>query len=207
MREHLARELNQEVIGKYIYIATYEYGGLSLEQIISNSEYDSFITPFFCMQMLNGFLYLYDGIIHFAQYGINHSDIHTGNIVLDLHNPSIMRFIDFNTDPRLEPSIERWLQSCFSEADLPFPEFNMIYVQDIIDLLSMIEIVIRKLLILFEERKNQSLVNILQSVLLIIEESYDTLSRDYDVNNILIIKQTLKDNFGEIESFLDITNK
>ena len=204
VRQHLNRQLNQEVIGKYIYITTYEYGGLSLDQII---EHDQVITPFFCMQILNGFLYLYDGIIHFAQYGINHSDIHTGNIVLDLQNPSIMRFIDFNTDPRLEPSIERWLQSRFSQADLPFPEFNMIYVQDIIDLLYMFEKVIRKLLIIFEETKNQGLVDYLQSVLLIIEESYDTLSRDYDVNNIVIIKQTLKDKFGEIESLLDITNK
>jgi len=83
-------------------MTTYEYGGLSLDEII---EYEQVITPFFCMQMLNGFLYLYDGIIHLAQYGINHSDIHTGNIVLDLQNPSIMRFIDFNPDPRLEPSI------------------------------------------------------------------------------------------------------
>jgi hypothetical protein len=206
VREHLARELNEEVIGKYIYIATYQYGGLSLDQIIANSEYDSFITPFFCMQLLNGFLYLYDGIIHFAQYGINHSDIHTGNIVLDLQNPSIMRFIDFNTDPRLEPSIERWLETRFSQVDLPFPKFNMIFVQDIIDLLSMIEIVISKLLIIFEERKNQGLVDYLQCVLLIIEESYYKLSHDYDVNNIVIIKQTLTDKFGEIESFLDITN-
>jgi len=64
-------------------MTTYEYGGLSLDEII---EYEQVITPFFCMQMLNGFLYLYDGIIHLAQYGINHSDIHTGNIVLDLQN-------------------------------------------------------------------------------------------------------------------------
>lgn len=208
VREDLVRELNQEDIGKYTYIATYEYGGISLDQIISELEYDSVITPFFCMHMLNGFLYLYHGIIHFAQYRINHSDIHTGNIVVDLENPSIMRFIDFNPDPRLEPSIERWLQSQHDNPDSPFSNFNMIYVQDIIDLLSMIEEVIRKLLIKFkEERKNEGLIDYLQSVLTIIEESYYTLSRDYDVNNILIIKQTLKDKFGEIESILEISNQ
>ena len=207
VREHLVQELNREDIEKYTYIATYEYGGLSIDQIISNPEYNSIITPFFCMQMFNGFLYLYDGIIHFAQYRINHSDIHTGNIVVDLENPSIMRFIDFNPDPRLEPSIERWLQSQHNNPDSPFSNFNMIYVQDIIDLLSMIEEVIRYLLIIFQERKNQGLVNYLQSVLSIIDQSYTTLISDYDVNNIVIIKQTLNDKFGEITSFLEIFNQ
>ena len=48
-----------EEIEKYTYIATYEYGGLSLDHIILKSKYDSTITPFFCKQMFNGFLYLY----------------------------------------------------------------------------------------------------------------------------------------------------
>ena len=210
-KSHDISELNKEDIEKYTYIATYEYGGLSLDHLISNPEYNSLITPFCCMQMFNGFLHLYDGIIYFAEYGINHSDVHTGNIVLDLQNPSIMRFIDFNPDPRLDPSIERWLQTLHGDPDSPFPDspfpdFIMNYVQDIIDLLSMIEEVIRKLLIIFEERKNQELVNYMQIVLPIIVESYYTLSHDYDVNNIVIIKQTLKDKFGEIESFVDISN-
>jgi hypothetical protein len=205
-KSHDISELNKEDIEKYTYIATYEYGGLSIDQLISNPEYNSTITPFFCMQMLNGFLYLYDGIIHFAEYKINHGDIHNGNIVLDLENPSIMRFIDFNPDPRLEPSTERWLQSRHDDHDSPYPNFNMNYVQDIIDLLSMIEEVISYLLIIFQERKNQELVNYLQSVLSIIDQSHTTLISDYDVNNIVIIKHTLKDKFGEIESFLEISN-
>jgi hypothetical protein len=177
-------ELNKEDREKYTYIATYEYGGLSLESVISNTDYNSRITPFFCLQLFNGFLYLYDGIIHFSEFRIHHCDIHTGNIVFDLQNPSIMRFIDFN-------------------PNLPFSDFNMNYVQDIIDLLSMIEEVIRKLLIIFQERKNQGLVIYLQSVIPILEQSYTTLFRDYDINNIVIIKQRLKDKFSEINSIIE----
>jgi hypothetical protein len=177
-------ELNKEDREKYTYIATYEYGGLSLNLLISNPDYNSKITPFFCREIFNGFLHLYDGIIHFAEYNINHCDIHMGNIVLDLDNPSFMRFIDFN------------LVS-------PFYDFNMNYIQDIISLLSTIEEVMGKFLIIFQERKNHELVDYFKTIILILEQSYRTLFHDDDINNIIIIKQTLKDKFSEINSIIE----
>jgi hypothetical protein len=60
-----------------------------------------------------------------------------------------------------------------------------------------------KFLIIFQERKNHELVDYFKTIILILEQSYRTLFHDDDINNIIIIKQTLKDKFSEINSIIE----
>ena len=194
---HNLTELPYEDRSKYTYIATYEYGGLSLTNLIENPLYEPIMTPSFCIKILNGFINLFNGIIHFSSQHINHNDIHQGNIVFVLDNPSMMRFIDFNLDSRLSDFNMRSLID-FND-DSPLSDFNMRYVQDIIDILHVMEEIIRKFMNILIENKNEMFTQYFQSILPILDRSVESLFRNYDINDIPIIVQTLKEKFGEMK--------
>jgi len=168
---------------KYTYIATYEYGGISLTNLIENPIYESIMTPSFCKKILKGFINLFNGIIHFSSQHINHNDIHSSNIVFLLDNPSRMRFIDFNLDSRLS-------------------DFNMRYVQDTIDILHVMEEIIRKFMDIFIEKNNEKFSHYFDTILPIIDKSVETLFRNYDTNDIPIIVQRLKEKFNEMKPII-----
>jgi hypothetical protein len=168
---------------RYTYIATYEYGGLSLTNLIENPVYEPVMTPSFCIKILYGFINLFNGIIHFSSKGINHNDIHQGNIVFVLDNPSIMRFIDFNNT-----SI--------------FRQFNSRYIQDIINTLRTMEEIITKFLNIFIEKKNEMFISYLRSILSIVNKGVETLFQKDDISDIPIIVQTLKEKLDEIKPMI-----
>ncbi len=165
---------------RYAYIATYQYGGLSINNIIMKKEYNLIITPIFCKEILNGFLNLLDGIIYFSDNYIHHRDIHAGNIVILLDTPSVMRFIDFNC------------KQIFTTRN---------YIRDIIDILQVLEIMINKFIQIFIERNNGLLCEYFQSILIILDKSREQLILYEDIKLISEIKQTLKKRFDEIELF------
>jgi len=169
---------------QYAYIATYEYGGLSINNIIMKTEYNLIITPLFCREILNGFLNLLDGIIYFSDNYIHHRDIHAGNIVILLNRPSVMRFIDFNC------------KTIFTARN---------YIRDIIDILQVLERMINKFIEIFIEQDIGLLYNYFQSILKIVDKSKKQLVLNEDIKLISEIKiiseikQTLKKEFDEIE--------
>ena len=177
---HNLEQLNSDDKKKYVYIATYEYGGISLNNLIEKSIYDSRITPTFCQQILNGFINLFEGLIHLSIYKINHSDIHPGNIVFDLDNPSIMRFIDF------DPDISWW-------------NFEKRYALDITNLIHCLESIIHQFVIYFTRTNNLIFSSYLQDIIVILDKSREELCRTEDIKLIPEIKNTLKKKFDEID--------
>jgi serine/threonine protein kinase len=197
---HNLTELAQGDRAKYTYIATYEYGGLSLTNLIENPIYEPIMTPSFCINILNGFINLFNGIIHFSSQRINHNDIHSSNIVFVLDNPSMMRFIDFNLDtPLSDFNMRRFIDL---NQDSPLINFNMRYVQDIIDILGVMEEIIHKFTNIFIEKKNEMFTQYFRSILSIVDKSVETLFRRNDINDIPIIVQTLKEKFDEIKPMI-----
>ncbi len=176
---HNLEQLKSDDKKKYIYIATYEYGGISLNNLIDKSIYDYLITPRFCKQILNGFINLFEGLIHLSIYKINHSDIHPGNIVFDLDDPSIMRFIDF------DPDISWW-------------NFEKRYTLDITNLIHSLELIIRIFIDYFIKTKNLIFSTKLQNIIELLDKSRDNLSRTEDNKLIPQIKKTLKRMIDEI---------
>ena len=179
---HNLDELEYNDRKKYTYLATYQYGGLSLDNLLMDPKYNSIITPLFCKQICNGFLNLFEGIMFLSQHEINHNDIHSGNIVFIFENPTMMRFIDFNYVSPLRISKR--------------------YVQDVIDLLHVIQYTVQKFVEVAIERANRPFFDYLQSILIIIDRSIVILFRNYDINDIVIVKQTLKEKIDEIEPFV-----
>ena len=177
---HNLDELNSDDKKKYVYIATYEYGGISLNNLTEKSIYDYLLTPVFCKQILNGFINLFEGLIHLSIYKINHSDIHLGNIVFVLDNPSMMRFIDFDPD-------NSWWN------------FEKRYALDITNLIHCLELIIRKFVDYFTQTNNLSFLNHLVNILTILDKSREQLARSEDIKLIPVIKQTLKKKIDEIE--------
>ena len=187
-RSHNLQELEYDDRERYTYIATYQYGGLSLDNLIQSDKYNAIITPFFCKELFNGFLNLFEGIIFFSAHGLNHNDIHPGNIVFLLENPSMMRFIDFTTTSQI--SI-----------------INRRFIQDVIDLLHSIERTLHKCMFIFKEKNRpffEYLDNLLDHKLI---KYVETLFRsDDNIKEIIIIKQKLKEEFDKIGPFLQISN-
>lgn len=180
---HNLEQLNSDDKKKYVYIATYEYGGISLNNLIEKKIYDSRITPTFCQQILHGFINLFEGLIHLSIYKINHSDIHPGNIVFDLDDPSMMRFIDF--DP-----------------DISFWNFEKRYALDITNLIHSLESIIHQFVDNLRRTNNLIFSSYLQDILVILDKSREELARNEDVKLIPEIKNILKKKFYEIEQFL-----
>jgi hypothetical protein len=168
---------------KYVYIATYEYGGISLNNIKEKSIYDYLITPRFCQQILYGFINLFKGLIHLSIYKINHSDIHLGNIVFDLDNPSNMRFIDF------DPDTSWW-------------NFERRYALDITNLIRSLEIIIPIFIHHMTQTNNLLFSRYLENIIDILDKSREDLARTEDIKLIPEIKNTLKKKIDEIEPFL-----
>jgi serine/threonine protein kinase len=179
---HNLDQLNSDDKKRYVYIATYEYGGISLNNLIEKSIYDYLITPAFCKQILNGFINLFEGLIHLSIYKINHNDIHPGNIVIDLDDPSMMRFIDF------DPDISWW-------------NFEKRYALDITNLIHGLESNIHKFIIYFTRNNNLLFSSYLQDIIVILDKSREELARSEDIKLIPKIKNTLKKKFYEIELF------
>jgi serine/threonine protein kinase len=177
---HNLDELNSDDKKKFVYIATYEYGGISLNNLIEKKIYDYLITPTFCKQILNGFINLFEGLIHLSIYKINHSDIHPGNIVFDLDDPSIMRFIDF------DPDMSWW-------------NFEKRYILDITNLIHCLESIIHQFVIYFTRTNNLLFLNHLVNILTILDKSREQLARSEDIKLIPVIKQTLKKKIEEID--------
>jgi len=197
---HNLTELSDGDRAKYTYIATYEYGGISLTNLIENPIYESIMTPSFCKKIFKGFINLFNGIIHFSSQHINHNDIHSSNILFLLDNPSMMRFIDFNLDSRLSDFNMRSIID--SNLDSPLINFNIRYVQDTIDILHVMEEIIRKFTDIFIEKNNEMFSHYFQSILPIVDKSVETLFRNYDINDIPIIVQRLKEKFDEIKPMI-----
>ena len=181
---HNLDQLNSDDKKKFVYIATYQYGGISLNNLIEKSIYDYLITPTFCKQTLNGFINLFEGLIHLSIYKINHSDIHPGNIVFDLDDPSIMRFIDF------DPDISWW-------------NFEKRYALDITNLIHCLESIIHQFVIYFTRTDNLIFSSYLQDIIVILDISREELARSEDIKLIPKIKSTLKKKFDEIECYID----
>jgi len=180
---HNLKQLNSDDKERYVYIATYEYGGISLNNLIEKKIYDSRITPTFCQQILHGFINLFEGLIHLSIYKINHSDIHPGNIVFDLDDPSMMRFIDF--DP-----------------DISFWNFEKRYALDITNLIHSLESIIHQFVDNLRRTNNLIFSSYLQDILVILDKSREELARNEDIKLIPEIKNILKKKFYEIEQFL-----
>ena len=115
-------------------------------------------------------------------YKINHSDIHPGNIVFDLDDPSIMRFIDF------DPDISWW-------------NFEKRYALDITNLIHCLESIIHQFIIYFTRTNNLIFSSYLQDIIVILDKSREELARSEDIKLIPKIKNTLKKKFDEIELF------
>ena len=182
---HNLDQLNSDDKKKYVYIATYQYGGISLNNLIEKSIYDSRITPTFCKQILNGFINLFEGLIHLSIYKINHSDIHPGNIVFDLDEPSMMRFIDF------DPDISWW-------------NFEKRYALDIMNLIHCLELIIGKFIDYITQTRNLLFSNYLQDIIEILDKSREQIARYEDIKLIPEIKKRLKKKFDEIDTFLTL---
>lgn len=180
---HNLEQLNSDDKKKYMYIATYEYGGISLNNLIEKKIYDYRITPTFCKQILYGFINLFEGLIHLSIYKINHSDIHPGNIVFDLDEPSMMRFIDF------DPDISWW-------------NFEKRYALDITNLIHCLESIIHQFVDNITRTNNLLFSSYLQDIIIILDKSREQLARYEDIKLIPEIKQKLKKKFDEIEQFL-----
>jgi hypothetical protein len=180
---HNLTELEYDDRTKYKYIATYEFGGLSLTNLTKNPIYEPIMTPSFCIKILNGFINLFNGIIHFSSKGITHNDIHQGNIVFVLDNPSMMRFIDFNNTS-------------------VFRRFNSRYIQDIIDTLITMKEIILKFTDIYIGKKNEMFTLYLQSILPIVNNGRTTLLENDDINDIPIIVQRLKEKLDEIKPMI-----
>jgi hypothetical protein len=184
---HNLKELDDKDKKRYrcgrpdVYIATYEYGGLSIDNVIMKSAYNSIITPFFCKEILNGFLNLLDGIIFFSDNYLLHYDIHLGNIVIQLDRPSVMRFIDFNC------------KTIFRIRS---------YISDIVSLLDVIKHAINKFIEIFIQKDNLLICDYFQSILLILDSMKISFSSEDDIEPIPKIKQKLKEEFDKIQTFL-----
>jgi hypothetical protein len=112
----------------------------------------------------------------------------------------MMRFIDFNLDtPLSDFNMRRFID--FNQ-DSPLINFNMRYVQDIIDILGVMEEIIRKFTNIFIEKKNEMFTQYFRSILSIVDKSIETLFRSNDINDIPIIVQTLKEKFDEIKPMI-----
>jgi hypothetical protein len=79
------------------YKITYEFGGISIEEILNNYINYShlFDNNYFFKKFLLGLVNILEGLHKFSKNGIYHSDLHEGNIVFLLDNPEKMRLIDF----------------------------------------------------------------------------------------------------------------
>ena len=78
------------------YKITYEFGGISVWDFALFNKYDEIIdvTKDFCKNMLKGIVNIFKGLYKFYKNGINHLDLHGGNVVFLIDNPKIMRMID-----------------------------------------------------------------------------------------------------------------
>jgi hypothetical protein len=78
------------------YKITYEFGGISVWDFALFNKYDKIInvTKDFCKNMLKGIVNIFEGLYIFYKNGINHLDLHGGNVVFLIYNPEIMRMID-----------------------------------------------------------------------------------------------------------------
>jgi len=79
------------------YKITYEFGGISIEEIFKNYINYShlFDNDIFFKKFLYGLVNVLEGLHKFSKNGIYHSDLHEGNIVFLLDHPEKMRLIDF----------------------------------------------------------------------------------------------------------------
>lgn len=79
------------------YKITYEFGGISIMQILKNYSIYSklFDNNIFFKNFLYGLVNVINGLFKFYKNGIYHSDVHEGNIVFPLDNPEKMRIIDW----------------------------------------------------------------------------------------------------------------
>ena len=78
------------------YKITYKFGGISVWDFALFNKYDKIInvTKDFCKNMLKGIVNIFKGLYEFYKNGINHLDLHGGNVVFLIDNPEIMRMID-----------------------------------------------------------------------------------------------------------------
>jgi hypothetical protein len=79
------------------YKITYEFGGISIEEILKKYNIYShlFDNDTFFKNFLLGLVNVINGLLKFSENGIYHSDLHEGNIVFPIDYPEIMRLIDF----------------------------------------------------------------------------------------------------------------
>lgn len=78
------------------YKITYQFGGISIEQILNNFHiYSHLFNDTFFKKFLLGLANVIESLSIFYKNGIYHLDLHEGNIVFSLDNPEIMRLIDW----------------------------------------------------------------------------------------------------------------
>ena len=79
------------------YKITYEFGGISIMQILKKYKIysDLFDNDIFFKKFLLGLVNVIEGLLKFSKNGIYHSDLHEGNIVFPLDYPEKMRIIDW----------------------------------------------------------------------------------------------------------------
>jgi hypothetical protein len=117
------------------YKITYEFGGISVWDFALFNKYDEIIdvTKDFCKNMLRGIVNIFKGLYEFYKNGINHLDLHGGNVVFLIDNPKIMRMIDnqfFNIVFNNNNNLNRFVKIQFKD--------------DLQNLVSMIEQILNK---------------------------------------------------------------
>ena len=96
-RINLSQDEKQKLISfNPNYKITYQFGGISIWDFALFNKYDWKInvTKDFCINMLRGIVNIFEGLYIFYKNGINHLDLHGGNVVFFIDNPEIMRMID-----------------------------------------------------------------------------------------------------------------
>ena len=195
---HNLEELEYDDRERYTYIATYEYGGISLDNLLISTRYNSIITPEFCKQMLLGFLNIFEGIIYFAEKGIHHNDTHSGNIVMMLENPSNMRLIDFNINN--QPFLREYSKDSGNKHEQPKISI------DLCEFFSVIIETLRKFMSIL--KKNESLIKYFESLRIYIRDSRDILEEQLPPVNIEFmgiindIMQNFKAQIRDIDRFI-----
>jgi len=198
---HNLEELEYDDRERYTYIATYEYGGISLDNLLISTRYNSIITPEFCKQMLLGFLNIFEGIIYFAEKGIHHNDTHSGNIVMMLENPSNMRLIDFNINH--EPFLRRYRADSYNTHEQPKISI------DLCEFFSVIIETLRKFMSIFKKKEeNILLYKYFESLREYIGKSRDILEEKLPPVNLEFmgvindIMQNFKTQINDIDPFI-----
>jgi len=126
-KNKIQKDLHEDPFNEeFNIIITYDYGGISLTDFLdkNESEYKIEITKEFYLNLLLGFVNIFEGLIIFYENGICHNDIGHRNIVFFTDHPQNMRMIDFMLPRKRTPNF-----------------FNYTFIGDLLRILNIIRYV------------------------------------------------------------------